>query len=283
MEDADLTNGNILLDKIKINLHMFGALMLNGVGREVHSADVVTVDNGAPRWWGLELVEQLSQPSGLSHAVGNGTILGLNAGAGDDGLSLDRPGNQVVIQKHRIAWHRATSVWTTGPVTVRVDDEVKVARTTQKKTVVWRPLKIAQDAFHGHQMGLLRVVRVQTDLLHIIGDVKPCECQVLENSCNALELRDVLNGRPWVPRQLRLEVDWSHARLAVRHDRTFENVKHVGALMEEQTIRTTLDGAAKEVVKRPEVLHGEFLLKSGNGTTRELRAGCSQDDIININ
>jgi hypothetical protein len=61
------------------------------------------------------------------------------------------------------------------------------------------------------------------------------------------------------------------------------NVKHVGALMEEQTIRTTLDGAAKEVVKRPEVLHGEFLLKSGNGTTQELRAGCSQDDIININ
>jgi hypothetical protein len=32
MEDADLTNGNILSDKMKINLHVFGALMLNGVG-----------------------------------------------------------------------------------------------------------------------------------------------------------------------------------------------------------------------------------------------------------
>jgi hypothetical protein len=66
----------------------------------------------------------------------------------------------------------------------------------QKKTVVWRPLKIAQDALHGRQMGLSRVVHVQTDLLHGVGDVGPCECQVLESSCNAPELRVVLNGRP---------------------------------------------------------------------------------------
>jgi hypothetical protein len=75
-------------------------------------------------------------------------------------------------------------------------------------------------------------------------------------------------GGPESPRQLRLEVDWSRARLAVRHDRTFEDVKHVGALMEEQIIRMTLDGDAEEVVKQPEVLHDEFLLKSGNGTTQ---------------
>jgi hypothetical protein len=96
MEDADLADGNLLSDKIKINLHMLGALMLNGVGGEVHSANVVTVDKGALRQQGLELVEQLSQLSGLSHAVGNGTILGLSAEAGDDGLLLGRPGNQVV-------------------------------------------------------------------------------------------------------------------------------------------------------------------------------------------
>jgi hypothetical protein len=32
MEDADLTDDNLLSDKMKINLHMLGALMLNGVG-----------------------------------------------------------------------------------------------------------------------------------------------------------------------------------------------------------------------------------------------------------
>jgi hypothetical protein len=63
MEDTDLAEGNLLSDKMKINLHMFGALMLNGVGGEVHNTDVVTVDKGAPRRWGLELVELLSQPS----------------------------------------------------------------------------------------------------------------------------------------------------------------------------------------------------------------------------
>jgi hypothetical protein len=88
MEDVDLADGNLLSDKMKINLHMLDALMLNGVGGEVHNVDVVAVDKGTPRRRGLKLVEQLLQPSGLSHAVGNGTILGLSTGAGDDGLPL---------------------------------------------------------------------------------------------------------------------------------------------------------------------------------------------------
>jgi hypothetical protein len=103
MEDADLTDGNLLSDKIKINLLMLSALMLNRVDGVVHDVDTVAVDKCAPRRRGLELVEQLTQPSGLSHAVGNGTILGLSAGAGDDGLPLGRPGNQAVPQEHRIA------------------------------------------------------------------------------------------------------------------------------------------------------------------------------------
>jgi hypothetical protein len=60
MENADLADGNLLSDKMKINLHMLGALMLNGIGGDVHGADVVAVDKGAPRRRGLELVEQLS-------------------------------------------------------------------------------------------------------------------------------------------------------------------------------------------------------------------------------
>jgi hypothetical protein len=103
MKDGNLADGNLLSDKMKINLHMFGALMLNGVGGEVHGVDIVTVDKGAPRRRGLELVEQLTQRSGLSHATGNDTILGLSAGAGDDGMPLGRLRNQVVPQEHRIA------------------------------------------------------------------------------------------------------------------------------------------------------------------------------------
>jgi hypothetical protein len=69
MEDADLIDGNLLSDKMKINLHMLGALMLNGVGGEVHDADIITVDKCAPRRRGLKLVEQLTQPGGLSLAL----------------------------------------------------------------------------------------------------------------------------------------------------------------------------------------------------------------------
>jgi hypothetical protein len=103
MEDVDLVDGNLLSNKMKINLHMLGVLMLNGVGGEIHGADVVVVDKCALRWQGLELMEQLSQPSGLSHVVGNGTILDLSAEAGDDNLPLGRPRNQVVPQEHCIA------------------------------------------------------------------------------------------------------------------------------------------------------------------------------------
>jgi hypothetical protein len=53
MEDADLTDGNLLSDEMKINLHMLCALILNGVGGEIHNADVVTVDESLARWWSL--------------------------------------------------------------------------------------------------------------------------------------------------------------------------------------------------------------------------------------
>jgi hypothetical protein len=60
MEDTDLTDDNLLSDKMKINLYMLGALMLNEVGGEIHDTDIVAVDKCAPRRRGLELVEQLT-------------------------------------------------------------------------------------------------------------------------------------------------------------------------------------------------------------------------------
>jgi hypothetical protein len=38
-------------------------------------------------------------------------------------------------------------------------------------------------------------------------------------------------------------------------------------LADKRLVWTTLDGDDEEVVKWPEVLHGEFLLKSGNSVT----------------
>lgn len=59
MEYADLTDGDLLSEKMEVDLHMFGALMLNGVDGEIHNTNVVAVDNSAPRRPIVELVEQL--------------------------------------------------------------------------------------------------------------------------------------------------------------------------------------------------------------------------------
>jgi hypothetical protein len=44
VEVTSVPDGNALVDKVKINLNMLGALVLNEVGGEVDDADVVTVD-----------------------------------------------------------------------------------------------------------------------------------------------------------------------------------------------------------------------------------------------
>jgi hypothetical protein len=41
---VDLADGDFLLNKVEINIHMLGALMLNGVGGEIDNADVIAVD-----------------------------------------------------------------------------------------------------------------------------------------------------------------------------------------------------------------------------------------------
>jgi hypothetical protein len=147
-------------DEMKINLHMLHALMLNRVGGEVYSADVVAVDESAERWRSLELMQELAQPGGLSHTIGDGTVLGFGAGAGDDSLPLGRPGDQVVPEEHDIARRRATSVRAASPVGVGVDDQVGAGRASQQQAEVRRPTKIAQDALHGRQVRLPRVVHV---------------------------------------------------------------------------------------------------------------------------
>ena len=77
-----------IADEVEINLDMLRALMLDGVGGEVHIADVVAVDEGAATKRLVELEEELAQPGRLSHAVRHGAVLSLSTGARDHGLPL---------------------------------------------------------------------------------------------------------------------------------------------------------------------------------------------------
>jgi hypothetical protein len=65
MEDADLTDDDLFSDEVKINLHMFGVLVLNGVVGEVHDTYVVAIDEHTSGRRRLKFQQQLAQPGGL--------------------------------------------------------------------------------------------------------------------------------------------------------------------------------------------------------------------------
>jgi hypothetical protein len=44
VEDTNIPDGNALTNKMKINLNMLGALVLNEVGEEVDGADIIAID-----------------------------------------------------------------------------------------------------------------------------------------------------------------------------------------------------------------------------------------------
>jgi hypothetical protein len=62
MKNPHITDGNPLANEVEVELDMLRALMLDGVGGEVHDVDVdvVTIDKGASRQRTMQLQEQLT-------------------------------------------------------------------------------------------------------------------------------------------------------------------------------------------------------------------------------
>ena len=44
MEDPNIAGSDLVANEVQVDLHMLRPLMLNGVGGEIHGADVVAVD-----------------------------------------------------------------------------------------------------------------------------------------------------------------------------------------------------------------------------------------------
>jgi hypothetical protein len=196
---------------------MLRALMLHGVGGEVDRADIVAVDEGGALEGTVELVEELAQPGGLCHAVGHGTILGLSAGARDDGLTLGGPRDEVGAQEHSVTGGGPARVGTASPVSVGVDHELRRRGWSEKEAVVEGATEVAQNPLERGEMGLPRSVHMQAHLLDGVCDVGPGEGEVLERVGQAPVGRRVGDRRPVVLRELRLSVDRRGAGLAIRH------------------------------------------------------------------
>jgi hypothetical protein len=88
VEDTNIFDSNTLTDKVKINLNMLGALILNGVDGEVDGADAAIVDQSGTRLGDVQLHKQLTKPTHLCHIVGHSAILRLSARMRDGMLTL---------------------------------------------------------------------------------------------------------------------------------------------------------------------------------------------------
>jgi hypothetical protein len=88
MENLNISDSHPVTNEVLVNLHMLRPLMLNQVGREVHDADVVAVDERALGERAVKLSQELLEPGRLSHAVSNSLVLLLNTRARDNRLSL---------------------------------------------------------------------------------------------------------------------------------------------------------------------------------------------------
>jgi hypothetical protein len=124
VQDVDITDGNMLPNEVEVDLDMLRTLVLNGVGGEVDGADVVTIDDGALWQRSMELLEELLEPTSLSHAIGHGMILSLGAQSGDDVLALGGPRDEVVTEEHIVARGGPVCIWATHPIRIRVDRQL---------------------------------------------------------------------------------------------------------------------------------------------------------------
>ena len=108
---------------MNVDLDVLRAAMVDGVGSHVDGAHVVAVDNRRTRDRDVEFLEQLMQPAALSHNVGHCTVLCFGTGAGDRGLTLGGPRNQIIAEVDTIAGGGAPRIWAASPVDIGVGDQ----------------------------------------------------------------------------------------------------------------------------------------------------------------
>ena len=73
MEHPNIADGDPVAHEVQVNLHMLRPLMLDGVGGEIHGADVIALDERALGERAVELRQELSKPGRLRHAISDST------------------------------------------------------------------------------------------------------------------------------------------------------------------------------------------------------------------
>ena len=161
-------------------------------------------------------------------------ILSLDTGAGDDWLSLRRPGDKTVTKKHGEAGCGPTGVGTANPVGVGVDDEVGGHRASKEVEVDGAP-KVTVDPLHSGEMWLPRGVHMEAHLLN----------DVLQGPGETLIADRISHRRAIVGGDRAMSVHQSRGGLTINHASALEDVGGVLALVEEHALGPTLEVAKR--------------------------------------
>jgi len=181
MENPYGTHSYLLTNEVKIDLDMLRSLMLNCVGGHADRTDVVAVDKYGAAKRSVKLVKKLTEPGSLGNTIGHGAVLSFSTGTGDG--VRGRPRDQVITKEHSIARGGLASIRATSSVSIRVDHQIIQGRRLKVKTQVQGTPNVPKNALESSKVRLSRIMHVETDLLHGIGNVRSCEGQILQSTC----------------------------------------------------------------------------------------------------
>jgi hypothetical protein len=96
MKDTNFAKGDLLTNKIYVNLNVFDSPMLNWIRGHVDGGHVLTVDKCGGMEWTMKLLKKFTEPTTLRNGMSHSVIFSFSTGLRDCSLSLGRPRNQTV-------------------------------------------------------------------------------------------------------------------------------------------------------------------------------------------
>ena len=81
LEDAELTDGHFLTDKVDIQLDVLSPSVMNGIASHVDAGDVVAICDSRLGHGTMELAKKLPDPGAFGHCICHATVLRFGRGA----------------------------------------------------------------------------------------------------------------------------------------------------------------------------------------------------------
>jgi hypothetical protein len=197
-------------------------------------------------------------------------------------LALGGPRDKAAPKKNSVDRSGASSVRTTGPISISVNNELSWSSPGKDKTKVESALEIPENPFGSHQMSLPGIMHMEADLLNSICNIRPGEGEVLKGTGKAAVGGGIKNWRTSISGYFGASIGRGKAGFAVAHAVSVEDVQSVLTLGKEQRVLVALNSYTEEEVKGTKVLHRKFLFQGNNDSVEKLSGQSSEHNIINV-